>query len=161
MPVRLGGMGIQNPTLTAEREFRTSVMVTRGLTELIENQEKDLRKYDADEMKATMNKLKTEKEEHMVEELAQILSLITDDNKRRNLELAGEKGAGAWLTALPLQAMGYTLNKQEFKRRSMSSVWVEDPEHTLILWVRQEKLVRPYSELQVGRVCHDETQQHP
>ena len=39
LPVRLGGMGIQNPTLTAEREFRTSVLVTRNLTSLIENQE--------------------------------------------------------------------------------------------------------------------------
>ena len=51
----------------------------------------------------------------MVEELARILSLIPDEKKRRNLELAGEKGAGAWLTALPLQSMGYTLNKQEFR----------------------------------------------
>ena len=51
----------------------------------------------------------------MVEELANILTLLPDEKKRRNLELAGEKGAGAWLTALPLQSMGYTLNKQEFR----------------------------------------------
>ena len=34
---------------------------------------------------------------------------------KRALELAAEKGAGAWLTSLPLQSMGYTLNKQEFR----------------------------------------------
>ena len=60
-------------------------------------------------------KLMTEKEEGMVEELAQIVTLMTDEKKRRNLELAGEKGAGAWLNALPLHAMGYTLDKQEFR----------------------------------------------
>ena len=46
-------------------------------------------------MKETMMKLETEKEEGMVEELAQIVTLMTDDKKRRNLELEGEKGAGA------------------------------------------------------------------
>ena len=34
---------------------------------------------------------------------------------KRNLDLALEKGSGAWLTALPVQAWGYTLNKQEFR----------------------------------------------
>ena len=115
LPVRLGGIGIQNPVLTAEREFQTSVTVTRSLTTLIENQERDLSKYDSSEIKEIMSKLKTEKEESLIEELALILSQITDEKMKRNLELAGEKGAGAWLTALPLQAMDYTLNKQEFK----------------------------------------------
>ena len=30
------------------------------------------------------------------------------------LDLASEKGASSWLTALPLQAFGYVLNKQQF-----------------------------------------------
>ena len=115
LPVRLGGIGIQNPVLTAEREFHTSVTVTRSLTTLIENQERDLSRYDSSEIKEIMSKLKTEKEECLIEELAQILSQMTDEKMKRNLELAGEKGAGAWLTALPLEAMGYTLNKQEFR----------------------------------------------
>ena len=29
--------------------------------------------------------------------------------------MAGEKGADAWLTVLPLQSAGYTLNKQQFR----------------------------------------------
>ena len=33
----------------------------------------------------------------------------------RVLKLAQESGAGAWLTALPIQKLGYTLNKQEFR----------------------------------------------
>ena len=34
---------------------------------------------------------------------------------RRNLELAREKGAGSWLSALPIEALGYVLNRQEFR----------------------------------------------
>ena len=34
---------------------------------------------------------------------------------KRILELAQEKGSGAWLAALPIKSLGYTLNKQEFR----------------------------------------------
>ena len=40
---------------------------------------------------------------------------LVDQKLKRCIVLAGEKGAGAWLTALPLQSMGYTLNRQEFR----------------------------------------------
>ena len=40
---------------------------------------------------------------------------LVDHKLKRSLELAGEKGAGAWLSALPLQSLGYDLNKQEFR----------------------------------------------
>lgn len=114
LPVRLGGMGIQNPTLTAQIEFRNSSVITRNLTELIMSQETNLENYDAARMKAVINQLKTEKEERRIECLQEVLDLV-DVKLKRSIELAGEKGAGAWLTALPLKSMGYTLNKQEFR----------------------------------------------
>ena len=42
LPVRMGGLGIQNPILTADNEFRNSSIITTSLTRLIENQETDL-----------------------------------------------------------------------------------------------------------------------
>ena len=44
-----------------------------------------------------------------------VVPLLFHFSPKRALELAAEKGAGAWLTSLPLQSMGYTLNKQEFR----------------------------------------------
>ena len=38
-----------------------------------------------------------------------------NEKQKRCLILAQEKGAGSWLTALPVKAYGYTLNKQEFR----------------------------------------------
>ena len=114
LPVRLGGLGIQNPLLTAEREFHNSTIITRSLTAMIKNQESDLSQYDAAEMTATVKRLKMEKEESMIAELETIKTLLNEKD-RRSLELAGETGAGSWLTALPLESMGYILNKQEFR----------------------------------------------
>ena len=61
LPVRLGGMGIQKPTDTADIEFRNSSIVTRNLTDLIIRQESDLSGYDSNRMKQDLQKLKAEK----------------------------------------------------------------------------------------------------
>jgi hypothetical protein len=55
-------MGIQNPVLSADTEFRNSYIITKNLTSLIENQEQDLSNYDADQLKLDMKKLKDDKE---------------------------------------------------------------------------------------------------
>ena len=114
LPVRLGGLGIQNPCETADIEFRNSTLVTRNLTELIIKQEKDLSGYDAEEVTALLKRLKSEKEESFLVKLED-LKTVMNEKTRRYVELAGEKGAGAWLSALPLQTLGYVLNKQEFR----------------------------------------------
>ena len=114
LPVRLGGLGIQNPCDTAEREFKNSMTVTRSLTKLIEDQGDDLSRYDPIEIKTLTAKLKSEKEEMFKSKLD---SLFPEMNQtlKRYVELACEKGAGVWLSALPLQAAGYIMNKQEFR----------------------------------------------
>ena len=52
LPVRMGGLGIQNPMLTAEVEFHNSSIITRNLSRIIENQEVDLSNYDSDQVKS-------------------------------------------------------------------------------------------------------------
>ena len=65
-------------------------------------------------MKEIVARLKTEKEENMLAELEEVKTLLNESDIR-TLELAGEKGAGAWLTLLPLESTGYVLNKVEFR----------------------------------------------
>ena len=114
LPVRLGGMGIQNPTITAETEYKNSNLATRNLTQIIVDQETNLQHYNEDAIKLEIARLKAEKEEYFLEELQEIKSLVPN-NLKSCIELACEKGAGVWLTALPLQNLGYVLNKQEFR----------------------------------------------
>ena len=114
LPVRLGGMGIQDPTMTCDVEFLNSSRVTKNLTDLIINQEQNLSGYDAATVAGEILRSRAEKDESFVTKLAEVKTLA-DNNLKRYIEMAGEKGAGAWLNALPLQSAGYTLNKQQFR----------------------------------------------
>ena len=114
LPVRYGGLGILNPVETAEREFQNSCTITQNLTTIIENQETDFRHYDVVKMKENIKKIKSEKEEMLVHEVVILKNLLAEE-ARKYLEYAAEKGAGAWLTCLPLQSTGFVFNKQQFR----------------------------------------------
>ena len=105
-------MGIVNPTKSSD-EFRASVSITQNLTNIIFNQERDFRNYNAEEVKI-MADVKKDKEKRLESELKSIKDLV-NERTQRIIDLAQEKGAGAWLTALPIQSLGFTLNKQEFR----------------------------------------------
>ena len=113
LPYRHGGLGIQNPVSTADKEYATSIEVTRDLTDMIIAQDMDLTNLDQNKMKEKINKLKREKEVALKQEAGEI-SQILDETLRRSFESAQEKGSSSWLSALPLQRMGFILNKQEF-----------------------------------------------
>ena len=50
LPLRFGGMGIQNPVDTADSEFMASSAITRNLTDLIMQQTTDVDRLDRAEM---------------------------------------------------------------------------------------------------------------
>ncbi len=113
-PYRYGGLGIQNPVETADREYTTSVKITEGLTKLIIDQNMDISQYDEEQTKATKKNLKAERETYLKTK-AEEMKLMMIDSEIRYFETAQEKGASSWLSALPLKRLGYTLNKQEFR----------------------------------------------
>ena len=114
LPVRLGGIGISNPTTTAEMEYNISASITEDLTNTIIAQAKDFTNFDHALTIETIKRMKTFKEDSLRQDLDGVLAECSEQMKRILL-LAQEKGAGSWLTALPIKALGFTLNKQEFK----------------------------------------------
>ena len=114
LPVRFGGLGILNPVDTADIEFETSIKITAILKQMIYNQETTLENLDEERVKRIINKTKQDKGKRLTQEFEIVKSLV-DNKMKLNLDLAREKGAGSWLTALPIQALGYVLNKQEFR----------------------------------------------
>ena len=113
-PVRYGGLGILNPVVTSDTEFQSSITITRNHIDLILRQEQNLENYDVDRVNAEILKTKSEKEQRLKQEHNEIMESVNGDLCRL-IELATEKGAGSWLTALPLQVYGYDLNRQEFR----------------------------------------------
>ena len=81
---------------------------------MIYNQDTTLQNYDEGAVKLLINKTKADKEKRLTQEFESIKSQVDDDMKR-NLELAREKGSGSWLIALPISSLGYVLNKQELR----------------------------------------------
>ena len=114
MPVRYGGIGIPDPTTTADIEFNISSTVTRSLVNIIVAQEKDYSNYNKEEVFESIARMKLFKEDGLRIELDEILS-IADPKMKRSLTLAQEKGAGSWLSVSPIKSLGYILNKQEFR----------------------------------------------
>ena len=115
LPLRYGGLGIQNPEKTSDREYVASKKITKQLTELIVNQDQDLSKLDKSLICKTKADLKLEKEIAFAAEKKRIESLITSEPKKRAFMIASEKGSSSWLSALPLRSLGYCLNKKDFR----------------------------------------------
>ena len=115
LPVRFGGLGIANPMETADREYDASCIITENLSSLILQQQQDLTLYDAERTDEKIKSLKKAKERFLSEKFERLLEEIDDTQLKRCLKLNKSKGAGSWLTALPLKDHGYCLNKQEFR----------------------------------------------
>ena len=114
LPVRFGGIGVLNPVKSADVEYDTSVKITSQLKDIICNQEANLDNLNEERLNEVINQAKQEKGNRLTQEFENVKSQVNGDLKRC-LDLAREKGAGSWLTALPIQALGYVLNKQDFR----------------------------------------------
>ncbi len=114
LPVRYGGLGIADASKTADREYSASRKITENLTKLIKKQEHSLEHYDSNEVLGTIQALKQAKEDSLKQKYEEMLARVDKDTAKA-LTNAQEKGAGVWLTALPLASLGYTLNKEEFR----------------------------------------------
>ena len=58
--------------------------------------------------------MKRERWERQKDELQRLKEDLSA-RQQRSLSLAGEKGASAWLTTLPIEDMGFTLHKRAFR----------------------------------------------
>ena len=115
LPVRYGGLGIANPVETCDREYQSSLNITKELSDLIHRQEQDLSLFNPQTQANIIRESKLLKESHLKQKFEELLLLLPSIERKRCLQMSREKGSGSWLTVLPLQDFGYTLNKQEFR----------------------------------------------
>lgn len=92
LPVRLG---LGNPCQDAKCEYISSVEILAPFVTQIDSHLHQL----PDEALIKSARIKQE----------------ASQKTRRALQLVAEKGAFVWLTVLPLQELGFTLNKREFR----------------------------------------------
>ena len=112
LPQRDGGLGIFNMTEISDAEYGFSIRATKQLTEAIYCQDHEYHEND-EELHDVKQKIRKERASFHKEKQEKLLSEVSELG-RLMINLASEKGASSWLTALPLKDFGYVLNKQQF-----------------------------------------------
>ena len=112
LPVRLGGLGIANPSSDANFDYTSSVKVTAPLVEQIVSQVHQLPEDSL--IRSVQQEVRAERVKTL-QERAERPKEVAPQKTRRTLDLATEKGSSMWLTSLPLKEMGFNLNKREFR----------------------------------------------
>ena len=112
LPVRLGGLGLVNPTRTALQEYDASVKITGPLVRQITKQAHE--PLDETEIKTLQASARREKDDLLKMQCEQVRESLPSKTERA-VELATEKGASNWLTVIPIKEMNFNLNKREFR----------------------------------------------
>ena len=111
--------------LEASREYASSVKVTTPLVEQIVSQSHQLPEDSL--IKSAQQSVTSERLKGLEDRAVRIKEMAPQKTKRA-LDLAAKKGSSAWLTVLPLQDLGFNLNKREF-RDAMTGQWMISPPH--------------------------------
>jgi len=112
LPVRLGGLGIINPSQDADLQYQASMKTTAPLVEKIVSQA--LETPDDAIVSSLQQSVRREKNEVLRTKLNDIKNSLTLKTQCA-VELASEKGASNWLTVISIDEMGFTLKKGEFR----------------------------------------------
>ena len=114
LPCRLGGLGLVNPTSTADQEYSASRKVTSPVVNAILTHD-DHYTYDtlADQL-SSVAEVKKMKRDHQSSSSSQLKASLPLDLQRA-MDLSMEKGASNWLTVLPVDEFGFTLHKGAFR----------------------------------------------
>ena len=114
LPAKFGGLGIFDPSERSKLEFDASVRVAQPLTSAIFQGDES---YSYDTMAGQITaiaEVSSIKKFHS-KEVATILKDNLTGPLKRAVELAQEKGASSWLTALPIHEHGFALHKSAFR----------------------------------------------
>ena len=114
LPVRMGGLGLCDPSGIADFEFEASVSITSPLIqEIIQQCTKFSAAVLGDQRQAKVDVVSS-RHQRQASCLSELMSLLPDD-LRRIVQLSSEKGASSWLSVLPIEEHGFALHKGAFR----------------------------------------------
>ena len=114
LPVRLGGLGITNPTQEAVHHHNTSLKVTASLVALILQQSNVYCTDSKDTLKQAKLDARKTRQQWLTKDAAELMERLPND-MRRTLQASSEKGASNWLSTLPIAEHGFALHKEAFR----------------------------------------------
>ena len=113
LPVRLGGLGLCDPSVISSQSFQSSECITAPLVALTISQEAD-KVVNPDTTSTIKKEVKKRNRQRQDEQAQYVFNQLTPELKRC-VELSKEKGSSSWLSVLPLEEHGFYLHKGEFR----------------------------------------------
>ena len=113
LPVRLGGLGLRDPSTMASACFQSSQRITASLVALIICQDEN-ETVDCNNVRTVKSEINRENLQRQDEHAEMTYNQLTPEMKRC-VELSREKGSSSWLSVLPLEEHGLYLHKGEFR----------------------------------------------
>ena len=113
LPARLGGLAIPNPCDTSDSNYDASLKISNPLKHAILTHEFQYTyNHISSQMtaKAEIQSLRRQQATQALENLKSDLPEVL----KRSVELASERGASSWLSALPISDFGFKLHKGAF-----------------------------------------------
>ena len=112
IPARMGGLGMTNPSESAESEYSAAIKMSAPLVEKITAQ--SLETPDDVDVRRLIHAVRKEKDDDLKRKLEE-LKVSLPVRTQRAVDLESEKGASSWLTAVPQKDMNFDLSKREFR----------------------------------------------
>ena len=112
LPVRMGGMGLTNPSQVVALECVASTKISGPLAQQIKSQTHE--PPDDNAINAVQREMRQVKNQYLKERIEEVKCSISGKTLRA-VDLATQKGASSWLTVLPIRDMDFDLNKSEFR----------------------------------------------
>ena len=131
LPAREGGLDIINPASSCDFQYPAS----RAISELLVKAIMQCREYSYSSPDQLTAKSEVRQQKHLqVKQAAESLKNRLSPTKRRAMELASERGASNWLTALPIEEFGFCLHKGAFADAlARSALWVDPYTYSCLL----------------------------
>ena len=112
LPVKFGGLGLQNLCEVANTKLLNSTEITRELYENVITQNKDFQ-IDSEKTKTIKNELKRKKISNYKIKLEELRNAMNEKVKRCN-DISNKTGSSNWISVIPMCEFNYVLNKQQF-----------------------------------------------
>ena len=111
LPTCDGGLAIPSLSNEAHQQFTGSILITKPHTEAIIEQQMSLNSKDFKKLKLQHVKEKTAKHKERVTHV----DLMQPPEITAHIQQARDKGASAWLNAIPIEQQRLDLSKEEFR----------------------------------------------
>ena len=113
LPARLGGLGLVNPQEMRQDQQESSRIQCQPLTALILEQEGDA--VQTQHIQQLAKKRRRQELRNKQGKLAETVIASMSQGQQKCAKAAQEKGASAWLAAVPVKQLGFALHKSAFR----------------------------------------------